>query len=407
MQLFKQRANPSLAISIQKKFWGVSVLIFLGVLLLVYFSYSIFSSSLLEERKSQSKHLSTAVMGVVKHYHALSARGILSESTAKRQALEAVKYATYNETGHFWINDGNGALLMHPYSVNKVNSNLLNSTDSSWFYYMREIVKTAKSGGGWVHHEWPKPNSDEFYEKLSYVHYFAPWNWVLGTGVYMDDVEESIFNAILKESLLLFLVFLIFFISTLACFNIFASELEALAIRDSLTGLYTKRYLTETTPLIMRKASRNSGKTLSVAFLDIDHFKMVNDQYGHKTGDIVLKTLGKVIKSDTRPHDYCIRYGGEEIVVIGLFDDFNTSVKVIDRIRHKFEKLKFKHKNQIFSVTLSAGITNYNPDSDGCLEDTLVRADDLLYQSKNNGRNQITSQIVDHMSETSPEHQYS
>ncbi len=375
-------------ISIKHKFLYISSIILVGMVLFLYLAYQVFSTSLENECRKQSKSLSTALMSVVQNFHELSTTGQLTTEQAKAYSLSALKRAHYDQTVNFWVSDGNGKLLMHPFSSQKVNKNLLNTTDEKGKYFMRDMIKIAKSGGGWMTYHWNKPASELSYEKLSYVNYFSDWDWVLGTGVYMDDMNQSIFESIIKASLILFILFILFFFSTLTSINIFATQLETLAISDALTGLYTKRYLNEVKPIILRKQVREREKSLTATFIDVDFFKKVNDQYGHKTGDIVLSAIGDIIEEQTRADDYSIRYGGEEFLLVAFYEDEFEAVMVAERIRSLVSKKTFYSHEHSFNVTISAGIATAKAGED--FDILLERADQQLYCSKHSGRNRVT-----------------
>jgi len=279
---------------------------------------------------------------------------------------------------------------MQPYTPERVGINQTDWTDANGKYIFREFINKAKSGGGWVSYSWRKPGSMNEYPKISYVSYFQPWDWVLGTGVYLDDMQKSIFQVVAKTSGILLAVFLIFFTGAMAVINMFVSQLENLAIRDALTSLYTKRFLFEVIPDILRKNSRLKNKSLAIIFMDIDHFKRVNDTYGHAMGDEVLRSLGDIIFAQTRADDYCVRYGGEEVVVVGFYDDLSAAISAADRIRISFRKQLFVSDQAKFNVTLSAGIATHDGESETFI-DTLEHADKKLYEAKTSGRDRIVS----------------
>jgi diguanylate cyclase (GGDEF)-like protein len=387
MQNF-QKSSQTLII--KKRLFGISILIFIGMLIFIYFSYQTFTVSLENERKYQTQNLSSSAMGIIQHFYHLELSGEIKTNEAKKYAIQALESATYGKTGYFWINGGSGELLMQPYAPERVGINQIDWTDANGKYIFREFINKAKSGGGWVSYSWPKPGSKDEYPKISYVSYFEPWDWVLGTGVYLDDMQKSIFRVVAKASGILFAVFLVFVAGAVAFINIFVSQLENLAIRDVLTSLYTKRFLFEVIPDILRKSLRLKDKSLAVIFMDIDHFKRVNDNYGHSMGDGVLRSLGEVIFAETRADDYCVRYGGEEVVVVGFYDDLSAAIRAADRIRTSFEKQIFIADRSEFNVTLSAGIAIYNGECE-TFEDTLERADKKLYEAKTSGRNRIAS----------------
>lgn len=150
---------------------------------------------------------------------------------------------------------------------------------------------------------------------------------------------------------------------------------------DGLTGVGNRKRLDEMLKYCERLSQR-SGMPFSVVMMDLDHFKSVNDTYGHHTGDEVLRAFSRIALDEKRETDYVFRYGGEEFVMLitGGTEEANTFV---ERLRESFNKLVFKDGDRSFSVTFSAGIAEY----EGRLEMLLIEADQALYQAKRTGRN--------------------
>jgi len=164
-------------------------------------------------------------------------------------------------------------------------------------------------------------------------------------------------------------------------------RIRALMNRDSLTGLLNhatlKMYLdTETS------RARRHQTHLSFAILDIDHFKAVNDTYGHPMGDRVLKSISRLLSQRLRKSDIIGRYGGEEFAIVFPETPINTAMKVLDGLRQQFSEIIHVHKNARFSCTFSAGISALPPHTQSA-DDLVCVADEALYQAKHGGRNQV------------------
>lgn len=166
-------------------------------------------------------------------------------------------------------------------------------------------------------------------------------------------------------------------------------ESVSMAITDGLTGLYNRHYL-DTHLKNMAEAALENGKHMSVIIMDMDHFKSVNDTYGHDVGDEVLIQLAKRIIDSTRSADLAARYGGEEFVVLMPETDFQSAYEVADRIRATVERTPFQVSHEIgtLSKTLSIGVASLNLQGDDPSA-MLKRADTALYEAKNTGRNQV------------------
>ncbi|MDX1795506.1 MAG: diguanylate cyclase, partial [Hydrogenovibrio sp.] len=345
--------------------------------------------SLLEEKKIQTHHLSEVGIDIIQHFYDDVRSGKMTKEQAQAEALEVLKSATYGENGYFWVNSTNGKLLMQPYVPGRVGIPLIDWTDMQGTFIFREFIKTAKSGGGWVKYYWPKPHADEESPKISYVMLFKPWAWVLGTGVYIDDVKRNVYRAVMEASGILIATFLIFMLAAIYTTNYFIGQLNNIAIRDGLTHLYTVRFLNEMVPSLLRKFNREKDLLLAAIFIDIDHFKRVNDHYGHACGDKVLAEIAKQMTKMTRGEDICVRFGGEEFVFIGFFESRESILNTAERIREDASQLHFRCKGVDFQITLSAGIAIYC-EQDESFDAMLQRADDKMYESKQAGRNRVS-----------------
>lgn len=155
--------------------------------------------------------------------------------------------------------------------------------------------------------------------------------------------------------------------------------------RDPLTQVANRRALDKTLPRMVAEAHA-TGQALSVLALDIDHFKSVNDTYGHAAGDVVLKSVAQKAASLLRGEDLMARSGGEEFVVLLAGSPRSKAMNVAERIRLGVESLPFTQGGRRFHVTLSIGVAQLQPGEPG--EDALARADAALYQAKHGGRNQ-------------------
>lgn len=162
-------------------------------------------------------------------------------------------------------------------------------------------------------------------------------------------------------------------------------QLEQLATRDALTGLYNRRRLDEKLADCVQIGKR-SGRGFSILVLDADHFKRVNDTYGHGTGDAVLQQLAHLLTEHTRTTDFVARYGGEEFVVL-LPETANQdeALTVAEKVRAAVEQATFP---QMVRLTVSIGISLWNP-KDPSSTDVFKRADEALYLAKSCGRNQV------------------
>jgi len=168
-------------------------------------------------------------------------------------------------------------------------------------------------------------------------------------------------------------------------------ELHALAIQDPLTGLYNRRYMQEYLEQEISRATRIQG-CIGIVLLDIDHFKELNDQYGHDAGDKVLEGLAVVLQSQVREGDICCRYGGEEFLLILPGSSYQATLERAETLRRVVSKTPFYDEGtNLGPVTVSLGVSAY-PEH-GKNSETLIRAaDQSMYQAKVKGRNLVQGQ---------------
>jgi diguanylate cyclase (GGDEF)-like protein len=165
------------------------------------------------------------------------------------------------------------------------------------------------------------------------------------------------------------------------------SQVQLLAVTDTLTGLYNRRYFFEFAVQEFER-SRRYARPLSVLMLDIDHFKKVNDTYGHLVGDRLLSELAKQCKSTLRDADVMARYGGEEFVVLLPETPARLALLAAERLWKAIAGVQLDVEGQTVSVSVSLGVAELDS---GCpnLEALLGRADQALYRAKIAGRGQI------------------
>lgn len=154
-----------------------------------------------------------------------------------------------------------------------------------------------------------------------------------------------------------------------------------LATTDPLTGIYNRKKFNDELEKEIERVKRYRTK-LSLIFFDIDHFKRVNDTYGHPVGDTVIQTIAKIVSADTRKGDIFARYGGEEFVILVPENDDGGAFALAEKLRAKIEAHNF---SGVGRVTCSFGVADYKEGKDGA--DLIKRADKALYTAKNSGRN--------------------
>jgi two-component system cell cycle response regulator len=169
------------------------------------------------------------------------------------------------------------------------------------------------------------------------------------------------------------------------------SELEEridLSIKDALTGVFNRRYFDIHIRQMIAKVN-HAGQRMCMIMLDMDHFKEVNDNYGHQAGDEVLKALAHILKSNLRLTDLIARYGGEEFVILLNITDVNEAIEIANRILHEISSYPFMISDYDLPIykACSMGIAEYKHNEN--VEAFINRVDDALYSAKESGRNRI------------------
>ncbi len=162
------------------------------------------------------------------------------------------------------------------------------------------------------------------------------------------------------------------------------NELKRLSITDSLTGLFNRRYINKKLEFEISQAKQNKTP-LSLAILDIDNFKKINDQYGHNHGDYVLQEVSDLLRLHLPQEEFLARWGGEEFLIIFPNQSIEAAMQLCDDIR---EKIIHHECDTPIDITVSFGVAEYQL---GCEHNSFIaRADSALYQSKKSGRNQVS-----------------
>ncbi|WP_160142022.1 diguanylate cyclase [Nitrincola tapanii] len=466
--------------------------------------------NLLDDRRSRVSQLVETAWSFTAHYHQLAEQGQLSESEAQAQALAALRSLRYGQEEYFWISDLDASLVMHPIQSHLEGLSQVDFRDSHGAPLFLTFVEIAQSkGAGFVPYHWPRPNSTEPVAKLSYVMYFPAWEWIIGSGIYLDDVEvifrKDLYNYALTLGIFLLLTSLLLMrllrvdarafntdrlmaaalgacaeaimitdrhglitwvnqafehltgykfseikglrpadtlrsgqqneafyqqmwarlakgetwsgelinrrkngqlyyermsitpvkdargqINSYIAVKTDISErkrqqqyLEALASRDSLTGLLNRRVFLEQLGLYLEHPDTPAGVLM---MLDLDHFKQINDQHGHLCGDQILKGFSNRLKANLRDRDLCGRIGGEEFVFLAPGVSPEQGLQIAERICHQVFGEAFIYEDVRLKVSVSIGLAAiYPPETDPLA--LLERADQALYQAKKHGRN--------------------
>ena len=166
-------------------------------------------------------------------------------------------------------------------------------------------------------------------------------------------------------------------------------EQEGLAVTDPATDAKNRRYFIDRANEEIERA-RRYRRARTLAILDIDDFKRINDTYGHEAGDGVLKTLVEIIRAGIRTTDLFARYGGEEFVVFLVESGIEEAQTILNRLRERVSNTRVATNGDAIGFTVSIGVTEYREKD--TLDSLVARADDMLYRAKRGGKNRVCAE---------------
>lgn len=346
--------------------------------------------------------------------------------------VDSIQYGENNEQ-YVFLHDYNGVELANGVYPELVGNNYYDLEDIKGSKVYQEQIKLCiESGGGFLTHYWPKAHEEGYYKKLTYVAPLPKWNWVIGTGVDVSNLDQMIKNRekelqgfiwerilIILTVLVLLVVVSMFYVKGLMAkikknFQVFRDSMISAKMKlvkidvdsldyadfselaevtnsmterinqllhfDVLTGVFNRRYIMETFDNVLKKSPDETG----IIVFDIDYFKKVNDQFGHEVGDQTLLIIASTIKNNLPESAFVGRFGGEEFIGVLPSTSIQDTIDVAEKIRMSVETLYIEAIHG--SVTISGGVAH---SSQWEKEDLFKQADHKLYQAKELGRNRI------------------
>ncbi|NWA90370.1 methyl-accepting chemotaxis protein [Pseudomonas sp. D8002] len=187
--------------SISRRLWLILIVAVLMLLTLGLLMLKQIHGDLYQAKSEQTQRVVQTASGILTYYHSLETSGVLSREAAQTQALSAVRGLRYGKDDYFWINDLTPVMIMHAANPKLDGQNLSAIRDPDGFAVFNEFVILAKAkGAGMVNYRWPKPGADAPVAKTSYIQLFEPWGWIIGSGVYVDDVQGEFRGQVWKAS---------------------------------------------------------------------------------------------------------------------------------------------------------------------------------------------------------------
>ncbi|OOV88761.1 methyl-accepting chemotaxis protein [Oceanospirillum linum] len=223
-------------IKIKYKLWVIIGLMAMGTAVLISVSLMSLKDNLLEDRKIKTKHVVETVHGFLDHYYGMEKAGQLSREQAQQAAQKAIEGLRYDQDEYFWLNDMNAVVIMHPIKPELNGKNLANLEDANGKKIFSEFVGIVKANKeGYVNYLWPKPGHDAPQAKVSYVKGFAPWGWIVGNGIYLNDMDEIFWKTLLQYSITVGILSLL--IGGLALFIIHIITVQITTLKNTMVAV--------------------------------------------------------------------------------------------------------------------------------------------------------------------------
>lgn len=328
----------------------------------------------------------------------------------KADVVNVIKNSKFDGNSYIWVNEILNYQGGKNYAIRRVHPNLpetegtylsTDMTDIAGEYpYLAELQGINTGGELFFSYYFKELNSNEVSRKLTYAKLYKDYNWIIAMGVYLDDVQPYI-NQTNKQSkelvsrLTLLLVLLLILILIVSLFSVSLLEkryyrhakkmMESELNQDVLTKAGNRRSGTNDLANAFKEYKR-TGLSPGIMMCDMDHFKEINDKYGHYAGDMALAEFVKVMKRTLRSTDKIIRWGGDEFIVILQGMEVKHVLDFGTKFLNSISSLKIQDHNEEIGITVSAGFSFFK-EGDEDFQEALRRADEALYKSKSEGRN--------------------
>ena len=343
---------------------------------------------------------------------------LITAEKIRRQRFDDGSYIWVSQILNYNGGDNYAIRIVHPNLPETEGSFLSTSTMNTRGNkpYLEELDGINKNGELFFSYYFKKLNSDEIAEKLSYSRLYKDFDWVISTGVYIDEVDAYVENTNIKSKSLareivlqLMLVILIVMSAGIALVvhteGIYSKKmnkrLKNEADYDALTNAYSRRRGVEELANAYSSFVKGSQNPTLMMF-DLDRFKLINDNFGHDIGDVVLRRTVEAINEIIKDTDIIIRWGGDEFIGVFYGLKKEEAIEIAQRILDKINSIEIPVKtseiDDIVKIEMSIGVTYFSK-SDRQASDAVKRADDAMYESKETGRNKVSYFDVEDLNE--------
>jgi diguanylate cyclase (GGDEF)-like protein/hemerythrin-like metal-binding protein len=381
---------------------GVKVLVLVvGLYVVTIAGLVVGSAHLTRERLISDRIIKLqAVVEITDTMAKLLEADVVADRLTKSQAIDRFRtllYATrYNGTDYLFAYDFDGSVIALGNDPKVQGQNRFGLRDVNGKLLIQEMLAAARSGGGTVDYWYPRKPGAPPAAKLAYVQPFVPWNMFIGTGVYIDDIDAAFGAYVFDVAVVLLGALgmaggLAIWITRAVTASISErrvaqAKIIHLAHHDTLTDLPNRALLQDRLSQAVRQANRDPSSGVALFLCDLDHFKEVNDTFGHQAGDVVLQVTAQRFLGCIRAPDTVARLGGDEFcIVLPRITDTRAAEAIAARLVAATRQ-PISINGQDVSVGLSMGIALLP--THGSTGDALIAAADAaLYEAKRGGRN--------------------
>ena len=353
-----------------------------------------------------------SIVKIFKPYNWIIGTGqYLSDITPiiKKRALNDIEALRYGDNGYFWINNTHYKMIMHPIKEEYDGKFFINDKKVPFVKLGVDALRNNQKESAIIEYVFYNPATGKYEKKLSIVKLFKPWNWIIGTGVYLNKIDESIAKVTkIKDNeeknfiykIIIFAIVLIlttifisyylivtFIIKPVQNLNNEKKHFEEISQIDFLTNTLNRRAFFDEANKYFAYAYRNN-LTITIMMIDIDYFKKINDTFSHEAGDQVIKHISQLINESIREEDTFGRLGGEEFGLCILNANKDTTFKIAEKIRERIENSSVLYNGKRIHFTISIGVYIVQSYSENP-NDALNKADKALYKAKESGRNRV------------------
>lgn len=334
------------------------------------------------------------------------------DNRIKVLTAEKIRNLKFDNGSYIWVNEVINYDGGENYAIRKVHPNLPETegmflstdiTDAKGnLPYLEELEGVKKDGELFLKYYFKELHSNIISEKISFLKLYKDFDWIIGMGVNIDDIQQYIVttneksNEIAREYISMFLFFLVSiillglgFLEILKnwYFKKEKSKIEQENNKDLLTNAFTRKHGTNELIKSFNEFKKN-GTNPSIMMFDIDNFKHINDNFGHDVGDQILKEIVNTVNKNIRSTDKLIRWGGDEFICICHGLDKENVLSFGKKMLSSVALMKISSGHTEIATTISIGFS-YFTENDKDISDVIKRADMAMYKSKDEGRNTV------------------